>query len=285
MFRIAILGCENSHANSFLKFIITDKEYTDIEVVGVYSNELEAAQKLADEFGVYVAESYDEFVGKIDGLIITARDGANHYKYAKPYIESGIPMFIDKPVTNSEEDAKDFKAELIKNKVKICGGSSLKHAAKIQELKKTVAEKALGQVYGGFLRAPYQPNSQYGGFFFYAQHLTQSVCEIFGYYPKSVKAFKNGDVLTCVFRYDECDVVATFVEPNYTYYAGVNCENGASFESFTLDGCYKKEFDEFYSLMNGGDQPQSYDEFFAPVYTMNAILRSVESGKEEKVNL
>ena len=41
MYKIAILGCENSHANSFLDFIIKDKLYTDIEVVGVYSDDIE----------------------------------------------------------------------------------------------------------------------------------------------------------------------------------------------------------------------------------------------------
>ena len=81
MYRIAILGCENSHADAFLKLIITEKLYTDIEVVGVFSEDAEAAAKLNEKYGVYVGASYDEFVGKVDGLMITARHGANHYKY------------------------------------------------------------------------------------------------------------------------------------------------------------------------------------------------------------
>ena len=62
MYKIAILGCENSHADAFLKMIIEEKLYTDIEVVGVYSYDLEAANKLNEKFGVYVAENFDEFV-------------------------------------------------------------------------------------------------------------------------------------------------------------------------------------------------------------------------------
>ena len=123
MYKIAILGCENSHANTFLNFVIKDKIYTDVEVVGVYSDNLEAANKLNEVYGVYVAKSYDEFVGKVDGIMIVARHGDNHYKYAKPYIESGIPMFIDKPITISETDALELKEELIKSGTKVCGGS------------------------------------------------------------------------------------------------------------------------------------------------------------------
>ena len=146
MYKIAILGCENSHADAFLKMIIEEKLYTDIEVVGVYSYDLEAANKLNEKFGVYVAESFDEFVGKVDGIVITARNGENHYKYAKPYIESGIPMFIDKPITNTIEDAESFKAELIKNNVKVSGGSSLKHPDKVAEFKKAVAEVVIDEL-------------------------------------------------------------------------------------------------------------------------------------------
>ena len=82
MFKIAILGCENSHADAFLESIIKKGEYPDLEVVGVYSHEADANARMKEKFGVYCAESFDEFVGKVDGIMITARDGDNHYKYA-----------------------------------------------------------------------------------------------------------------------------------------------------------------------------------------------------------
>ena len=39
-----------------------------------------------------IMESFDAAVGKVDGVIVTARHGGNHLKYALPYIESGVPM-------------------------------------------------------------------------------------------------------------------------------------------------------------------------------------------------
>ena len=105
MFKIAILGCENSHANGFLNQLKNGR-YPDVTVVGVYSDEEEPCKKLHDEFGVSIMKSYDELVGQVDGIMVTARHGANHYKYAKPYIESGVPMFLDKPITCNEEEAE-----------------------------------------------------------------------------------------------------------------------------------------------------------------------------------
>ena len=46
MKKIVILGCENSHANGFLDIITKNPNYADIQVVGVYSEDTEAAQKL-----------------------------------------------------------------------------------------------------------------------------------------------------------------------------------------------------------------------------------------------
>ncbi len=283
MYKIAILGCENSHAKNFLNILKENEMFSDVEVVGVFSEDIEAANKLKDEFGVNVANSYDEFVGKVDGIINTARNGANHYKYLKPYISSGIPMYIDKPITNTEEDAKEFKAELIKNNIKITGGSTLKHPDGIAELKNAVKEKTYGKVYGGFLRAPVSLENAYGNFYFYSQHLVQMMGEIFGYYPNSVKVFKNGDVLNCTVRYDEYDVNLMFVHNNYQYLASISCENDIVFRPLTTEGCPLKEFTEYYNILKGNEQPQSYDDFFAPVYIINALDRSLKSGNEETV--
>ena len=186
MRKIAILGCENSHANNFLKFIKEKEEFSDVEVVGVYSDDITACEKLRDTFGVPILDSFTDALGKIDGLIITARHGDNHYKYAKPYIASGIPMFIDKPITISEEEAVEFMKDLKAAGTRISGGSSLKFADGVIELKKDFLSDAGGKTLGGYVRAPYQSENQYGGFYFYAQHLIETVCEIFGRFPLSV---------------------------------------------------------------------------------------------------
>lgn len=283
MYKVAILGCENSHANLFLNHV-KDTDYKNlVEFVGVYSDETDAAQKLADEFGVYVAKSYDEFVGKVDAIVITARHGDNHYKYAKPYIKSGIPMFIDKPITCTEDDAKEFMEELIENNVKICGGSTCIFADWVQNLKKAVDEKTYGKVLGGFLRAPLVMDSPYGGFYFYAQHLVQIMMEIFGNYPDSVIATNNGKHIDCIVKYEDRNIHLNFADNVWNYYAGISCEEkvmGDMFESTT----FAAEFEDFYALISEGKQAQSYVDFFAPVYIMNAIERALNSGREEKIN-
>lgn len=287
MKRIAILGCENSHADFFLKFIKENKEFSDVEVVGIYSDERESAEKLRDEFGVPVMDDYADAVGKIDGLIITARHGDNHYKYAKPYIDSGIPMFVDKPITVSESDVTEFMAALKEKGIRVSGGSSLKQDIYVQKARQEALNNEGGKTIGGYVRAPYNADNEYGGFYFYSQHLVEMICEIFGRFPKTVNAYKNGGQIHVLFRYDDFDCVGLLCDLNFVYYVSRMTEEGVSSylipnDEHVVDWFYS-EFKEFYDLVGGAAQPLAYDEFASPVFILNAIERSLKSGKEEPV--
>ena len=282
MYKVAILGCENSHANQFLKAVINENLVPDIEFVGVYSHEPEASAKLNEMFGVPVAESYDEFVGKVDGIIITARHGDNHYKYAKPYLDCGIPIFIDKPITCTEEDAKAFMQDLKARNIPVSGGSVCVYNEFVQELKAVVADKTYGEVNGGFLRCPINMDNPHGGFFFYTQHLAQVMMEIFGNYPETVRAWQQGETVHVDVHYADYDVDLSYV-PGSVYYASVSAKTNVVGNTYTVSGYFPNEFMDFYRLLKGEPQKQSYEDFFAPVFVLNAINRSLLSGEVERV--
>ncbi len=288
MKKIVILGCENSHANVFLKFIKENKEYSDVEVVGVYSDDKEASKKLQDTFGVPVLENYDSAVGQVDGVIVTARHGDNHYKFVKPYISSGVPMFIDKPITVKEDEAVEFMRELKKYGNKITGGSCVKFDPFVLQVKEEVEKEENGKTLAGEVHAPVSMKNAYGNFFFYAQHLAEVLCEVYGRNPISVKATRVGEVVTVVFEYENYNIVGRFFNDMYaSYYIARYTADKATAGQYFLtkeDICFKAEFEEYYNLlMNKTEQAVSYQDFIAPVFILNAIYRSLESGKMEKV--
>lgn len=277
MYKIAILGCENSHADAFLDSIINKKRYDDVEVVGVYSEEEDALARMREKFGVYCASSYYEFVGKVDGIMITARDGRNHYKYAKPYIPYGIPMFIDKPITSDTDEAVSFMRELKSHGCRVTGGSTCVHAPLVDELSKIPHS----EIIGGFLRAPVSMVNNYGGFYFYAQHLCEVMMKIFGYYPKSVRAYVNSNVFTLTVRYGEYDVVAEYVDGHYTYAAYVSCKNEVVGGTYPVtEELYPRELDSFHGLLQGKAGKADLREFIAPVFFMAAALEAIQTGAE-----
>ena len=282
MKKIVILGCENSHANTFLNFI-RDGLFPEVEVVGVYSDNNAAAQKLQDTFGVKVMKTFDEAVGEADGVVITARHGDSHYKFAAPYIDSGCVFFIDKPITIDEAEAVEFMKRLKEADIKVTGGSCIKFNEDVIRIKDYRLKEKDGKTLGGFMRAPISLKNNYGDFFFYSQHLVEPVCELFGHYPTSVQAFVNGDKVTADIRYLEYDVTALFVEENYYYAVARHSEKGIDYAELDISNCFHPEFAEFYNLLMGAEQKREYKDIIAPVFIMNAINRSINSGMEEKI--
>ena len=281
MYKVAILGCENSHANGFLD-VIRDKKL-DVEVMGVYSPYEGAAEALRDEYGVPVMESYDALVGQLDGVIINARHGADHYKFAKPYLDDKIPIYIDKPITVSEEDARNFYQDIVTRNIPVCGGSTLKHADVVKEMKALVQSGEKGAPLGGYCRAPINLENIYGDFYFYSQHLVQMICEIFGYYPKAVRACQNGTQITITVRYEDFDVTGLYSNISGVYYSTVSFKESVEGGTIIEDGEAANEFIEYYALLKGEPQRQSTEDLFAPVFILNAIDRALQSGQEEPV--
>lgn len=288
MKKIAILGCENSHADIFLEMIQSREEFADLEVVGIYSEEPEACAALHERFGVPVMAHYADAAGQVDGLIITARHGGKHYPYAKPYLAAGIPVFVDKPVTISEEDAIAFMQDLQANGCPVCGGSSLRHAKEVAELKQLVETGVGGATRGGIVRAPLSMENEYGGFFFYAQHVVEILSAVFGRYPECVQAVCDvHNNVSAIFRYADYDAVGFFQDENPVYYVARLTEEGmqgGEISTESVEDWFYGEFKEFCGLLNGEIQPMSYQDFAAPVFVFNAVWRSLQNGEEEPVH-
>ncbi len=290
MKKVVILGCENSHADNFLTvFHKSHKdEFSDIEVIGVYSQEREAAEKLNAKFGVPVMDDYADGVGKVDGVIITARHGDNHYKYAKPYLDSGVPMFIDKPITISEEEAVEFMRALKAKGTKVCGGSSFIHAYDLKQLRRAGQQQEGGPTVGGIIRAPLASDSPYGGFFFYSQHLVDMLGAAFEGHPRSVEVRMDANKhRTVLFNFDHYTVTGFYSEGAYTgYFAarfGLRRNQGGNMPAYGNRLSYA-EMKEFVGLLNGEEQTMSYSDFISAVFIQNAIHRASTSGKVESIN-
>ena len=286
MYKIAILGCENTHANSFLRQIYQKGRHTDIEVIGIYSNEEEPCQKLHEEFGVPVMKSYDELVGKVDGIMVTARHGANHYKYAKPYLASGIPMFIDKPVTVNGEEAVAFMREARENNVRICGSSVGKFLNGVLALQEKINSGEIGTVHGGNICAPIEIDSPYGGFYFYSPHLVQMMLTIFGGDVLEVGAMQQGRDVGIVAKYRDYPITGSYVSAGGHFAATVYAENGIFTEPCELRSyAFARQLDDMHDLLEGGEMKESYDDFIRPVFILEALDASLKSGKMEPVRI
>lgn len=71
--------------------------------------EREMAEKMAKASNIpYVVDDPTEMIGQVDAVICATDIGAEHVERCKPFFDAGIPMFIDKPLVDNEEDLRTF---------------------------------------------------------------------------------------------------------------------------------------------------------------------------------
>ena len=55
-----------------------------------------------------VVSKPEDVIGEVDAVIIATDIGSEHVERCRPFIEAGIPVFIDKPMVDNAEDLKTF---------------------------------------------------------------------------------------------------------------------------------------------------------------------------------
>lgn len=285
MFRVGILGTENSHAMAFAQILNgLNPEFAgrfdDFRVVAVGGIDPEASRKVAENCGIdTIAAQPEEMLGLVDAVMITCRDGKYHAPYARPFIEAGIPAFIDKPFTSNPDEALALAKLAKEKKVPLVGGSSVKLTDAVIKLQ-ALAKEAGSTLAGGDVTAPVSLTNDYGNFWFYASHLAECSLTIFGLHPEWVWANRTGQGVTVIVHYDGFDITNHFIEGVYDYTGTVITPKGVIHEVISLDQIYAKECSCFANMMRNGVMSHSYDELVSPVYLMAAIEKSFLTGEK-----
>ena len=81
----------------------------DAKVTEIWTeNRDEAAQVARASRIERVAGDFTDMVGRIDGLLLARDDAENHERFAAPFLEAGIPVYIDKPLALGVAKAKSL---------------------------------------------------------------------------------------------------------------------------------------------------------------------------------
>ena len=103
---------------------------------------------------------------------------------------------------------------------------------------------------------------------------------IFGNDVKSVCATLKDTQVYMQAQYETYDVMGTFIGQQKTYYhAAVYGKAGYEARELTAPAdAFSSEMDDIMALLHGEQMKVSYDEFIRPVFILNAIMKSVETG-------
>ncbi len=118
----------------------------------VYTPSMSLSEKISKASKIKnVVSDFNEMLGNIDGLLLARDDAENHLIYAKIFLETGIPIFIDKPIALNSFALKKLWA-LQKYETQIFSCSSLSHAPEL--LPKSQHLKEIGKIYEIVAKTP-----------------------------------------------------------------------------------------------------------------------------------
>jgi hypothetical protein len=120
--RVGIIGTDTSHVIEFTK-ILNDEMSPDhvpgARVVAAYkggSKDVESsytrvdkyAEELRTRWKIEIVHDIPTLCKRVDAVLLESVDGRAHLEQAKPVIAAGKPLFIDKPLASTLEDAREI---------------------------------------------------------------------------------------------------------------------------------------------------------------------------------
>jgi hypothetical protein len=121
--RVGIIGTDTSHVPAFAKLLNGDPaapdHLTGARVVAAYkggskdipesANRIDQfAEDVRTKYGVEIVPDIATLLSKVDAVLLTSIDGRVHLDQARPVIAAHKPLFIDKPLAASLEDAREI---------------------------------------------------------------------------------------------------------------------------------------------------------------------------------
>lgn len=116
----------------------------DAQVTHVWAdNPADAAAVATASLIPHVAARPEDVIGEVDAVVISTDDGFDHVRRARPFVEAGLPVFIDKPLATSLEELRTFAA-WEKAGAKLLSSSGLRYSPQLAACRASLP--ALGEL-------------------------------------------------------------------------------------------------------------------------------------------
>ena len=214
-------------------------------------------------------------IGHVDAVIIATDIGSEHVARARPFIEAGLPVFIDKPLTDNAADLKVFRDWVAAGKA-IMSSSSMRYTK--EYLPYRLSTRELGDLRFVSITTPKSWET-------YGIHALEGMYPILG--PGFVSARNTGTPDRNVVHLKHRNGADVVIVANTDMYGGfgllqligtaghANVASGDSFFSF------KSQLEAFISYLRTGRRPFPFEETVELMQILIAALRSREQGGRE----
>jgi len=287
-FRVGIIGTDTSHVPAFTKLLNDDPGQPDhiagARVVAAYkggSKDIEDSSRRVDQYaeeihskwGVEIVPDIPALLSKVDGVLLESIDGRLHLGQARPVIAAHKPLFIDKPLAATLEDAREIARLAKEAGVAWFSSSSLRFGAIGTSMK---FADATGVITWG--PGPLEPH-HYLELAWYAVHPIEILYTLMGPGCESVTRTSSADSDVMVGRWKDGRLgTVRAVRPYSDYGAIVNRgrETVVSHPKEATD--YRPMVVEIVKFFQTGKPPVPNEETLELFAFLDAAQRSKEAG-------
>ncbi len=281
---VGVIGAENSHTAGFGRLFNIDKKFPGVELKYVWGETDEFA-KAAMEKGNIPEQVKDpkEMLGNIDALIVDHRHPKFHLEAAQPFIEAGVPTFIDKPFCYRAAAGREF-LRIAKNLgTPVTSFSSISQSTTTYDIMDQL--KSIKEVTQVVRTGTVDLDSKYGGVFFYGVHIVEPLMYMFGDDVREVRINRNGNTGNATLRFSS-GLFATLIFKRKAYGWETFIETGDNWvelKSRVEETDPAKNYVDMVEMFRTGKEPRSHQSILNTISVLEALEKSSETEKWTEV--
>jgi len=209
-----------------------------------------------------IVNDYCDMINKVDAIIIARDDENNHLQMAKPFLESGLKVFIDKPLTIDIEELEYFSSFLLAGQLMSCSG--MRYCSELDPLR---VDNNIGKI--NLITGTVINDWEH-----YGIHLLEAVIGAISFKPISVWSHFNPTMTMIIStNLDFKIIINTLDNSSFTFdiniFGSINNFNVTTRDNFTA---FKRTLNSFVRLVNDNIMP--YD----PKQTID-LMKILIAGK------
>jgi predicted dehydrogenase len=280
-----MVGVNTYHAEAFTRIFNggPDQEprIAGARITHVWAGEYEERlAELETMLGPYDArvDDHTNLIGAVNGILILddTNGGARHADLATPFLQAGMPVFVDKPMTTDYADAVHLFDLAEEHNAPLFSSSALRFPVEIDH----DAIAALGKISSIVSIGP-------GEWFYYGVHAVEVVGAVTDDQPETVHRFAMAEKDIAVVTYESglASVIMTLRDAGYLFKVAVYGENGS--HTFSVDdgmGFYTNEMAAFVEMIRTRTPPVTREQTLDVLAILHAGIRSAEEKRTVRIN-
>jgi predicted dehydrogenase len=278
--RFGLVGVNTSHADAFSRIFNGSSSAPPTlaggEIVAVWGGDANRTSALAAEHNIgAVVNDPSELRGIVDAVLVVddTGGGASHAELARPFLEAGMPVFVDKPMTTEYPDAVALFEVAQRHSAPLLSCSALRFAVELDAARPEVAAAgALSSV------VAVGPNE----WFYYGVHVVELLGAVVGVGARWVHrhVFPDRDVVVIDYAEGPTAVVETLRDAKYIFdLTAYGADGRASFQVVDAAGFYTNTMRQVLAMAQTGRSPLAPEQTLEVLAILTAGNRSAETGE------